>query len=467
MATILDAMTDDNLFGGSFGGDSFASWRALLAGFYGLTLDDAQQEVWRSLTARQDAPQGPHSELWLAVGRRGGKSHAAALLGAYEACFNDHRHKLAKGEIATVMLLAADRKQARTLMRYIRGLMMDHPMLRQMVKSETAEGLELTNRTMIEVGTASHRSVRGYTCAAVICDEIAFWMADGASPDVEILAALRPSLATLGGKLIALSSPYARRGALWSTYRRSYGKSDPRVLVAQAPSRTMNPTLPQSVVDDAMREDAARAGAEYLAQFRSDIEQFLTVEIVSAAQRPKPAELPRIKGVKYYGFVDPAGGGADEFTLSIGHLDKGLAVVDLVRGARGNPANITGEFAEVCKDYGVLRVYGDRYAGEWPRVEFRKHGVNFRDAPGTRSELYLSLLAALNSGRVELPPCALLERQLVGLERRTTRGGRDMIDHAPGANDDRANACAGVVAVLTTEVPKAPTAKTGFVRGLY
>lgn len=467
MATILDAMTDRKLFGTSFGGDSFASWRALLAGFYGLPLDDPQQEVWKTLTARQEAPQGPHSELWLAVGRRGGKSHAAALLGVYEACFNDHRDKLAKGEMATVMLLAADRKQARTLMRYIRGLMMDHPMLRQMVKSETAEGLELTNRTMIEVGTASHRSVRGYTCAAVICDEIAFWMADGASPDVEILAALRPSLATLGGKLIALSSPYARRGALWNTYRRSFGKIDARVLVAQAPSRTMNPTLSQTVIDDAMEEDAARAGAEYLAQFRADIEQFLSIEIVSAAQRPKPAELPRMKGTKYYGFVDPAGGGADEFTMAIGHLDKGTAVVDLVRGARGNPANITAEFAQTFRDYGVARVYGDRYAGEWPRVEFRKHGINFQDAPGTRSELYLSLLAALNSGRVELPPCQTLERQLVGLERRTARGGRDMIDHAPGANDDRANACAGVVSVLTTVVPKRTTVTTGFMKGFY
>jgi hypothetical protein len=33
--------------------------------------------------------------------------------------------------------------------------------------------------------------------------------------------------------------------------------------------------------------------------------------------------------------------------------------------------------------------------------------------------------------------------QLVGLERRTARGGRDSIDHAPGAHDDIANAIAG------------------------
>jgi hypothetical protein len=40
--------------------------------------------------------------------------------------------------------------------------------------------------------------------------------------------------------------------------------------------------------------------------------------------------------------------------------------------------------------------------------------------------------------------------QIVGLERRTARGGRDSIDHAPGAHDDVANAAAGMVAALAS-----------------
>ena len=43
---------------------------------------------------------------------------------------------------------------------------------------------------------------------------------------------------------------------------------DPAILVAQAPSRVMNPSLPQSVVDRAMERDQASAEAEYGAQFR-------------------------------------------------------------------------------------------------------------------------------------------------------------------------------------------------------
>lgn len=52
----------------------------------------------------------------------GGKSHAAALVATFEADFTDHRPKLAPGEWATVLLLASDRAQARTLLRYMRGM---------------------------------------------------------------------------------------------------------------------------------------------------------------------------------------------------------------------------------------------------------------------------------------------------------------------------------------------------------
>ena len=446
MVSVVEAMRDPALFGESFGGESFAAWRALLGGFYGLALSDDDLATWCSLTGRTEAPQGPHDELWLAVGRRGGKSHAAALVAVYEAAFRDHRPKLARGEVATVMLLAADRKQARTLLRYVRGLVLENPMLRQMVQRETAEGLELTNRAVIEVATASNRSVRGYTLAAAICDEIAFWHAEGANPDVETIAALRPALATLGGKLVALSSPYARRGALWETYRRHYGEES-RVLVAQAPSMTMNPTLPQRVVDDAMREDAARAGAEYLAQFRDDVASFLTPQMVEDATRPKPLIVPRMAKTRYQAFTDPAGGGADEFTLAIGHTEiGGRIIVDMVQGRQGSPAETVRLYSEVMQAYGVTRVVGDRYAGRWPRDEFLRWGIRYETAEMDRSALYVETLAALSSGRVELPPDEKLRRQLLSLERRTGASGRDVIDHPPGGHDDLANAVAGLVA---------------------
>lgn len=455
MVNIRHAMTDPALFGQTFGGDSFTAWRALLSGFYGLELDATDLHTFCTLTGRRSTPLGAFAELWLAIGRRGGKSHAAAFLAVYLAAFHDYSAKLAPGEVATVMVIAADRKQARAVMRYTSGMVNENPMLRRMVERENSEQIELNNRTVIEITTASHRSVRGYTLAACICDEIAFWHVDGASPDKEIIAAIRPALATLGGKLIALSSPYAKRGVLWDTFKRSFGDdADSRVLVAQAPSRVMNPTLPQHVVDDAMRDDAARAAAEYLAQFRGDIASLIDPTLIEECTRPKPRELPMVRGVQYRAFTDPAGGGQDEFTLAIGHREGDCIVIDLARGLKGSPAEIVGEYARVLNAYGISTVTGDRYAGRWPRDEFSKHGINYTVSELDRSGLYLELLAALNSGRVELPPDPKLSRQLSALERRTGRG-RDSIDHPPGGHDDLANAVAGVVANLCTKAVKA------------
>ena len=88
----------------------------------------------------------------------------------------------------------------------------------------------------------------------MLADECVFWLSDeSANPDVEILNAARPALATTQGPLIAISSPYARRGALWETYRRHYGPDgDPMILVAQGTTRDFNPDLPQSIIDRAM-----------------------------------------------------------------------------------------------------------------------------------------------------------------------------------------------------------------------
>jgi hypothetical protein len=77
------------------------------------------------------------------------------------------------------MILAADRRQARVIYRYIHALLTRTPMLAELIERETAEAIDLTNGTTIEIAAASYRSVRGYTLIAALCDEIAFGAARG------------------------------------------------------------------------------------------------------------------------------------------------------------------------------------------------------------------------------------------------------------------------------------------------
>src|SRR6266567_6067993 len=100
--------------------------------------------------------------------------------------------------------------------------------------------------------TASFRSSRGFTLIAALCDETAFWRSDetSANPDSEIINALRPAMATIpNSMLLAASSPYARKGELWNAYHRYHGRDDAPALVWHAPTKVMNPTVPQSIID--------------------------------------------------------------------------------------------------------------------------------------------------------------------------------------------------------------------------
>jgi hypothetical protein len=110
---------------------------------------------------------------------------------------------------------------------------------------------------------------------------------------------------------------------------------------------------------------------------------------------------------------------------------------------------VIGEFAETLKIYGISSVTGDRFAGEFPRERFLTHGIRYEVAAKPKADLYRDLLPLLNSGEVALLDHKKLVDQLVNLERRTGRGGRDIIDHPPHGHDDIANAVAGVCELLS------------------
>jgi len=112
---------------------------------------------------------------------------------------------------------------------------------------------------------------------------------------------------------------------------------------------------------------------------------------------------------------------------------------------------VVAEIALLLKDYRVHRVQGDRYGGEFPRELFRDHNVSYDLAPKDRSALYLELLTHVNSQRVELPPDDKLLGELRALERHRGPSGRDRVDHPRGQHDDRANAVAGLVALLAVD----------------
>ena len=456
------ALADPGLLGTLLEGASWTAWRALLIGCLGETLTSEERALWSALTGRELEPGELVEEGWFCVGRRGGKSRAASVLATYVGGLCDHSDVLAPGEQAVLPVLAQDNRAAGVVLAYAVAAFERSPMLASMVAGRTGDELRLNNGVTLAVRTASWRGLRGLTAVAAIADEIAFWSSDegAANPDAEILAALRPALATTGGPLWAISSPHARRGELWQTYKRHHGPAgDPRIVVAQASSRTMNPQLPQSVVDRAYERDAAVASAEYGGQFRVDVERLLTLEALEACVDPDVRERPPVLGIRYVSFCDPSGGSADSMTLAIAHKEGDAVVIDAVRERKPpfSPADVVAEFAVLLRSYGLRSTVGDKFGGAWVKEAYASAGIEFRSAAKPKSTLYGDVVAIVNGGRLRLIDNPRIVAQFVGLERRTARGGRDSIDHASGQHDDLCNAVAGVAG----EVLMRPTRKLG------
>ena len=115
-----------------------------------------------------------------------------------------------------------------------------------------------------------------------------------------------------------------------------------------------------------------------------------------------------------------------------------------------SPEGVVYDFSETLKRYSVSKVVGDRYAGDWPKEQFRKYGITYDQSAAPKSYLYQNLLPVISSGTVSLRDNTRLIDQLVSLERKTS-STKDRIDHPPNGHDDVANAVAGVVSIMTTK----------------
>lgn len=431
-------------------GADWKAWRAFLAALYGLPMDEQELAIYRRCTGRQEPSRRAAKEAWVIVGRRGRKSAIAALIGVYSAAFRDYKQYLAPGERAVVPILAKTKAEAKQIHAYAKAILSTGALSSLLQGVPTAESIELTTGVDLEIRAATVTAGRSRTVVAALLDELAFWRSDeSATPDREILRGIRPAMTTIpDALLLGLSSPYATRGVLWEAFDTNYGK-DGDVLVWKADTLTMHrsPQI-ESEVARAYSEDPVAAAAEYGAEFRSDVQVFVTPEVVAAAIVRDRKELPPQAGIRYFGFTDPSGGSADGFTLAISHAEMGHKVVlDLLKEWEPpfSPGTVVREIAKELRRYNLRWVTGDHYGGEWPSVLFMEEGIGYELSDATKSQIYLDFLSIINSHACELLDDKKLKTQLLALDRKTSRVGRDSVDHPPGGHDDVANAAAGAV----------------------
>jgi hypothetical protein len=222
-------MTTRELTGEEFTGESWTVHREVIARLWDGDTDlilPEHQAVAKQLLGVEHLPQpGMPAEMYLAFGRRSGKTRLEAAAGVH-AWAEDYRGRgLSLGEWATISCHCVDKRQARTWFEYAKALIEASPLLSAEIANITAESIESKHFTRLEIFTSNFRSARSYSMPLAIIDEAAFLRDEfSAQPDTELRTALQPSMITLHGRLLVASSLHRRSGLMWDMHRKHYGK---------------------------------------------------------------------------------------------------------------------------------------------------------------------------------------------------------------------------------------------------
>ena len=454
--TIIAAIKDRRLFGSLPRFKKLESWNAWLVALkavFGLPMTADDMVIYERCTGRKTVPVGGAKESYFIVGRRGGKSWIAAVVGVFIAFFVSFKDYLTTGERGVVLVLAVDRNQAKVVFNYARGIIRAIPILSQMIAAWRADEIELDNGIVLAIKASDYRSVRGVTVVCCILDELAFWPSEGLSPDNEVLTAIKPAMITIPeARLVAISTGYGMVGTLYDAHKQYFAKEVDDVLVWQSSTVEMNPTVDRKFIDKEIERDPIANSAEYGGLFRDDVSAAFPLSLIESCTVTGRPEQPFIETTLggYYGFADPSALKRDWYVGAVAHRHRTHDKVVFDRFMAFGPGSDTRDVCKALSDmfvqYHVQTVVGDNYAGTFPARDFKDHNIMYVPCDRHKSDLYLELVQLMNSKRVELIDDPIIAKQLRTLERRRGKSGKDTITHPErvGIYDDIVNAIAGV-----------------------
>jgi hypothetical protein len=225
---------------------------ALIAADCGLTLDPWQADLMRSSAPR----------VLLLCSRQSGKTTVTALIALATAVLQPS---------ALVLIVSPSQRQSAEMHRVVLGLYRRLDGVPE-ITEESVLRSTLSNGSRIVALPGSERTVRGYAAASlVIIDE-------AARVEDDLIAAVRPMLATSQGRLIALSTPAGKRGWFYEAW--TGDDSWHRVKVAA----TECPRISQAFLDEELRElGAQRFSEEYQLAWIDPNEAVFSSAIIDAA----------------------------------------------------------------------------------------------------------------------------------------------------------------------------------------
>jgi len=415
---------------------SWESWRIVGKVLDGLPLSAEEMVIYTTLTGRTTVPTDLR-ELWALAGRGSGKTSFMALQAVKASC----RGYAAVRGIPRVLLLAFVKEQAGVAFEYVSGFFDKDRELRKLITRRTNTSLTLAHGVRVQTIGGDYRSVRAYSVAAALLDEVAYWWSDttNANPDVEIVRALRPGLGKVpGSKLLAATTRWIEEGAAYEIHKRHYAnETSQHILVVDAPTRVLNPSFDAATIAIAQEEDAESAASEYGQSWRvaggTLVHAAAYDQCVDTGVFERTPEPP-LGDAYFVGAVDLSGGmGQDSASLCIGHIEEAegpdVFTQDLLVEAEPpfDPATMVAEFAGHCARFGISEVIGDQFSEGFAASEFRRHGITYTVSERKTNECVLDSLAIINTRRVRFLDNSKARRQWLNLRRDYASGGRPTI----------------------------------------
>lgn len=417
---------------------SWSTWRIVGKVLDGLPLSAAEMIAYRAMTGRTTVPTATDLlELWAVCGRGSGKSTFLSLQAVRAAM----RGYAVRG-IPRVLLMAFVRDQAGIAFEYVQEFVDGDPELRRLVANRTRTTLTLAHGVRIETIASNYRSVRGYSIAAALCDEIAFWWSDetDANPAGEVLRAIRPGLGKCpGSRLFVGTTQWTEEGPVYDAVQRHHGQdASAHVLVVRAPTLLLNPSFDAARIAADEAEDPESAASEYGTAWRVAGGTLVRPEVVDAAIDRGIVERtpePPLGDDMYVAAVDLSGGtGEDSAALAVGHVETDDAGVEhfvqdlLVEWLPPfDPGTACAEIAGHCLRFGVTEVVGDQFSEGFAASEFRRHAIQYVVSARTTNECVLDSIAILNTRRARLLDVPKLRKQYLNMRRDYASGGRPTI----------------------------------------
>jgi hypothetical protein len=296
-------------------------------------------------------------ELVLACGRRSGKTFLASVITAYEAykliikVDPQRYYKLPQGEEIRIINVASTGDQALILAKAAQNRILNSKWFIPYIESKTQSEIRLrTKRDLellkyeirnhgkpidahasirIEAMSCTARGIRGGTVIVGILDEIAHFVDnDGNRSGDVIYEALTPSVATFGldGKILCVSSPWAKNGVFYDLYLRSKGTKeeagDQNKRMFQIPTWEMNDTITFAYLDTEKRRNPETFLTEFGAEYSSIVTGFFKYpeKIDEAIKREDETSMPKEGNFIHYIAVDPAAS-HNGYTLAMVHVE--------------------------------------------------------------------------------------------------------------------------------------------------